>query len=1313
MKTHPYSLFIKRNLLIFFAYIISAPIIADKNLDYRQLTDNNNVMSQSISNIIKDNYGFVWIASRSGISRYDGRNIKHYALSESEIMQDTDGRSFFIRKAYDNRLWAFSNNGKIYCYDPSSDAFILKTDISLHFKLRFMFDLYLDEEGYAWIASTTGLLRCPLDKPSNTHLITDDKTSVTCILPISPQTLALGTTRGLQFVDMPSLKISKPGTQSDKYNIMSLHLDARRNYIWIGSFSSGLFVWDISNRKYVNLSYLANIPSVPIKAIREWGDDCLLIGLDGRGVYKVDIANRTSNQYLSNSDKGGGILKANNVYDIFVDDKNIWVGTYSGGITIVREPNGFDWIKHIPYEEQSIKGSHVYAILEDRDGDVWYATNLGVSFYDTQKRHWTHFLEEENSFLTLCEDNNGYIWTGGYSTGLYCIDKRRGIIRYIASLKGTPQLECVYASAKDMDGDLWFGCLYSTLTRMSVVNGKETLTYYDIEQVKSIKVLDRERLFIASSNGFYILNKQTGKWEHHFTNPAKYGITSNTFIYSSLIIGDDIWFGTDGGGMNCINIKTGKAENFSTYDGLPSNYIYGILEDKHGIFWVSTNNGLFCFDPRTRKFLYNIGDLPMKEFLFMSFTELRDKRMAFGGIDGALIFSPEEIKKAELKAKIIFTDFRLFYQSITAKEYPKVLPKPIDQLSNIDLKYNQSSFSFGFIAIDLYNADNYIYKYKLEGFDKEWITRINTLSADYTNISPGKYTFVIQCINKNDGQLLDERKINIVVNEPFWNTVWAWLIYMLILASLAYWAWSFYRERMLKQQSRERINFFINVAHDIRTPLSLVLAPLTNLEEESKLSEKGRNYLQLAKQNGEKLLTLVSQLLDFQKEELNPSHINLSVCNLNDYLQNKTKRFIPLAQDKKLNICLDMPSESVYIETDIKKLDRIVDNLLSNAIKYSKPDGKIDLRLKTTEKEIRLEVEDYGIGISKKEQKKIFNHIYRARNAINSKEIGSGIGLMLTRKLVTQIKGELTFVSEENKGTTFRLSFPLKELGFVSLHNQDTLSNESPEPDTYLSSKRYYTESYRILLVEDNDDMRNYLSSMLSSEYKLYSVPSAERALEFLKNNMADMVISDVMMEDMQGDELCRILKNNIETSHIQVILLTAITEKDKMINSLGYGADDYITKPFDIQVLKIKIHNILETRKKLQQYYLTKNNLSLISSQQETEEQELATINIDDEFLSKSIQIVVKNLSNTEFTVNDLCSDLAMSRTLVYEKLKALTNQSPNEFIRVIRLKQAKDLLTTHKYTIQEVASISGFSDTKYFSTVFKKYYGISPSQV
>jgi len=1305
-------------LVIITEYIISASSV---NLfNYKQLEDEDNFIGQSVFKIEMDNDGFVWIASRSGVSRYDGRNIKQYPLTDSEISVDGDGRQTSIRKMYNNQLWAFTDSGKIFYYDKLSDTFILFDNIAETEQSVIVNDLYLDDKNRLWIGATRGLFCYNILDETRKRVVYNSGTYINCIIPFSEHEILTGTSNGLQFID-----ISNNGKETsvlcEKNNIMSVSYDKERNYLWIGTFSAGLYVWDITNKIFINSEFIRSVPHIPIKAIKRWNNNNMLIGLDGRGVYKIDVQKQTAEPFLSNEDSHNGILRGNGVYDILVDNKNIWVGTYSGGVTIVQESDVFNWIRHIPYDQQSLGSNHVYAMLEDRDGDIWYATNIGVSFYDIRARKWKHFLEKENSFLTLCEDKNGRIWTGGYSTGLYCIDKKKGVERYIRSLEGNAQLDCIYATLKDEDGDLWFGGLYSSLTRISYDNGNEKLTHYKkINRVKSIVSVNNDTLFVGTSNGFYLLDRHTGEFQHMFGTPSRYNVKSNSFIYPALVLGNEIWFGTDGGGLNCFNIRSKEVINFSTYNGLPSNYIYGIIKDENNSrLWVSSSNGLFCMDSEEKKFLFNVDNLPIKEFLFMSFTRFNDGRIAFGGTNGAIVINTRNLSKPDLKADLHFTDFRLSYKTVTTKDNPELLPKSVDNVEEIVLKHNQNSFSFGFVAIDLYNPESYVYNYRLVGFDNSWVSRGNSNTADYTNIPPGKYRFVVRCISRNGGQILSEREIDVVVKQPFWNTIWAWCVYLLIAGVIVYWLWRFYQERIEKQQSEERINFFINVAHDIRTPLSLILAPLNNLDEEKGLTESGRNYLKLAVQNGEKLFSLVTQLLDFQKEKNSPSELSVSLFNLKDYLSNRVDHFETLAHAKSIYLQLEMPDEEVFIETDIKKMDRIIDNLLSNAIKYTGVNGRVQVRLKKTDKKVTIEVEDNGIGISKSEQKKIFKQFYRSQNAINSKETGSGIGLVFTRKLVKLLDGDLIFSSKENEGTVFLLTLPVKnsQYNFAAneVDNEAVLIETAENINLPVSGKRHFAESYRILLVEDNDDMRSYLANVLSEEYKLHSVPSAEDALEFLKKHTVDLVLSDIMMPGMQGDELCKILKQNIETSHVQVILLTAYSEKDKMMSSMECGADDFITKPFDLKLLKMKIHNYLQTRKKLQQHYMTVTNLQELAKEQDTEKADevIAINNIDTDFLNKCIKIVSDNISNTGFTINDLCREMAMSRTLIYEKLRALTNQPPNEFIRMIRLKRAKELLSLQKYTINEVAEMTGFSDTKYFSTVFKKYYGYSPSKI
>lgn len=1284
-------------------------------VEFSQLTVAGDILSQPVSSIVRDAEGFVWIASRGGISRYDGRNTKTYRLSPTSIQQDHDGREMGIRCDAAGVLWAFTDSGKIYRYNALSDSFEAFVDVGEHLPRIHVRDLRSDGRDTLWIGSSTGLLCCPAAAPEQVGPVASEDAMVNCIVRLDGASLALGTSLGLRII--PSGAPYTPlATICEGQNVMSVHPDTARGWLWIGTFSSGLRVWDLTAQRFVDLPYLKAIPTAPIKAIKPWGGvtEPLLVGIDGRGVYKVDPARGTAGPFLSNDDAQNNILRANNVYDLLVDEGNIWVGTYTGGVTIVRRPGPFEWVRHTPHDEQTIRGTHVYAICEDRDGDLWYATNTGVSLCEARTGRWRHFLENRNSFLTLVEDRAGRIWTGGYSTGLYCLDKHRGAVRYIPSIQGNAQLDCIYAAAQDADGDLWFGMLYTPLVCISDPGGphERRTVYEQITQVKCIEPLDDGRLFIATYNGFYLLDKSSGVLRQYFGSPARSGVESNSFIFTGVITGSEVWFGTDGGGLNCMDLETDRVENFSTDDGLPSNFIYGIRRDDEGILWISSDSGLFTFDATRRRFLSTVRNLPMREFLFSSHARLRDGRLAFGGIDGAIFFDPHAIRREQKPVRLHFTDFRLFYQSVTPARNPEVLPAPIDRLDELTLRHDQNSFAFEFVAVDPYDADNYTYRYILEGFDTQWTSNGDRLAVNYTNIPPGRYTFRLRCLERNSDGILAERRIGVRVREPFWNTLWAWLLYAALTSGLAYWAWCYYRERLLKQQSRERINFFIHVAHDLRTPLSLVLAPLSDLEEEP-LTARGRHFLQTAQQNGRKLFELMSQLIDFHKQELASSEpLHLQLLDLREYLAGKREAFAPLAAEKQLTLTTEVPADAVYIQTNARKLDRIVDNLLSNAVKYSHPGGRIVLRLRESRRQVTLEVEDFGIGIAKKEQKKVFKEIFRTENAANMQEIGAGMGLMYTRRLAQQLRAELSFTSREGVGTTFFLSFARPQ---AATPPAAPAGDEPPAAAAAPAAPRHPVASYAILLVEDNADMRRYLQSILSPEYKLYGAASAEEALAFLAANSVDLMISDIMMEGMRGDELCRRVKSNIATSHIHVILLTAVTEKERMLSSMQTGADDYITKPFDPKLLRMKIHNFLRTRHRLQQYYLTKNNLGQTppAVQAEPLPPRPAGAAIDEEFLAKCIRIIGDNLADSTFTIDALCREIAMSRTLVYGKLKALTGQSPNEFIRVIRLRHARELLATGRYPIPEVAAMTGFPDAKYFSTVFKKYYGISPSKV
>lgn len=1300
-------------ILCWCSIVYANVLFASDSVNYRQIPPKEELTNQSVFNVLKDKDGFIWLASRTKIIRYDGRNVRHYSLVSTGNISNENSLQIGIYLDGNDCLWAYNNKGNIYCYDSSSDSFIFYLSIR-----QFSDDAYWLSDlqwhnNRLWMATSKGLFsHSTIDGKEETKKYFDSL-FINKIAFINDSVLAIGTTTGLFFIDSDR-EVVLIETACETLHVTSLYYDDQQNLIWIGTFNSGLLIWDVRKKAYQHADFIRKIPLMPIRTIKQMNNDNLLIGSDGSGVYKIDLKKGQTGLFLSDKYNNNGQLTGNGVYDILIDGKNIWVGVYSGGVTILKGYDDFDRIYHIPHNRESLIDGHVNAILEDRDGDMWYACNSGVSMYEIKTQRWKHYFEKQNSFLTLIEDSHGRIWCGGYNVGVYCIDKKKGVVNHIKSFQKKKETDCIYASAMDKDGNLWFGGLYNPLT--CITDGEERIDFYNITQVRAIVPVNNDTLFIATAIGFYLLNRETGKFNHYFSEPLNYGITdnlyNNTYIYSGVLIDNDLWFGTEGGGLNCLNLKSGKAINYSeeSHD-LPSNYIYGILKDGNNTLWISTNNGLFNFDPQTQKVLSSIADLPEKEFVPMAYTQLKDGRMAFGSRNGGIIFHPDKIRNTQQQANFHFTDFRISYRSVTNKD---ILPAPIDEVSHITLKHNQNTFAFDFISIDLYRTDSYLYDYKLEGFDSEWTPKSDVLTASYTNISPGKYRFRVRCISSTDKKVLDERMVAITILQPFWNTIWAWLIYFVLFAGIVYWIWTYFKERMLQRQSEEKINFFINVAHDIRTPLSLIMSPLKDIEKEPVLSGDARSYLALAQKNGTKLLSLVTQLLDFQREDINPSSLNPTLCNFNVYLTERVELFKTWANTKNINIRTDIPDENMILEVDVKKMDRILDNLLSNAIKYTPDNGSIYIRLLRKKNELELIIEDTGIGISKKEQGRIFNHFFRAENAVNSKEVGSGIGLVLTKKLVKQMNGKLSFVSFKDKGTTFYLSIPVKESQpAADAETQPPEITENDKTENFSLRKHKPLKTfYRVLLVEDNDDMRNYLENKLSHEYKVYAVPSAEDALAFLGKNTVDIVVSDVMMDGMKGDELCKILKNNIETSHILVILLTALSEKDQILVGLGSGADDYITKPFDIEVLTAKIRNFLLSRTKLQEYYLT--GIKLQDIKESISDEEKAPIaKLDDDFLKKCVVIITENIANSDFTVNDLYRELAMSKTLVFDKLKALTNQGPNEFIRIIRLKYAKELLQSHKYSIQEVADMTGFSDAKYFSTVFKKYYGINPSNV
>ena len=661
------------------------------------------------------------------------------------------------------------------------------------------------------------------------------------------------------------------------------------------------------------------------------------------------------------------------------------------------------------------------------------------------------------------------------------------------------------------------------------------------------------------------------------------------------------------------------------------------------------------------------------------------------------------------------------------------------QTGKMSFSHSENTLIVHFESINYQYQHDIQYQYYLEGYDHQWSVPSAYQQARFATLPPGSYTLHVKAMGRSNGRILGESTLRIHIAQPWWNSWWAWIVYLSIFGAIVYFGWDYYRERLHRKYYDDKINFFVNTAHNIRTPLSLVLAPLADLAKDTTLGDKSRKFLEMALCNGDKLLRMVTELLNFQKIAVAKAQVHLQNVELSVLLRQQVDKFQMSAQEKHINLRLATCGQHTF-STDLSMMDLIFENLLSNAVKYTKVGGTITISASLDEvgKQVSIQVSDTGIGIPKTEAKHIFQSFFRASNAVNSQEMGSGLGLMLTRQLVQKLGGKLTFESEEGKGSAFLVVLPDNGYVDVSVSSKPSSLPETSDNSVSTNEKIKSEESLKdtLLFVDDNDDLRQYIRMAFADQYHVVDVESGEAALKYLsENGECDIMVSDVMMPGMQGDELCRRIKENKETSWLPVILLTAKAGRDFMIEGLGLGADDYIAKPFDSAILASKIASMLKNRRHLSQYYIEKSlaivrgedsgqssQKSLLPSEpsvpsasdeknKSSDEKEPELDPMDQAFVEKATRLVLDNLSDTDFTIDRLCQEMAMSRTLFYGKLKTLTGQGPQDFIRLIRLEQAAQYLKQGD-SVLDVSVKTGFVNVKYFSTVFKKHFGVSPSK-
>lgn len=1276
--------------------------------------------NSTVISIVQDKDGLIWFATFDGLNKFDGYSIKVYRHSEGNenSLLSNSTRQLYVDE--ENILWIGTNDGlsKYVCekdifenYSNDIDRDKLKINTMIDFKKNTLL-LGTDNGLY-----TFDKIRKTFERFPGTN---DPEMQVLSLINTSGN-IFMGTSKGLYKFhdDTNSFSLFTDTLKNHKIQTM---LPKKNNEIWVGTEGSGLFLIDIQTgnilRNYLNNpSDKESICSNFVRTLLTDTENRLWIGtFHGLSLLNEDTE-KFYNYYGDPFDETS--ISQNSIRSIIQDSQGgIWLGTYYGGVNYYHPlRNQFFHIKQSPITN-SLNDRIISGIMEEGNGRIWIGTNdNGINVYDPNHNVFTHITKENNkgilsnnikSFLRS-HNNDEHIYIGSHGGGLIKIDKNT--FRTV-DLK-LPDKD-VYSLAYDLNNDIWIG----TLNGLYKLNEKEGIvTEADIRKLSSLQILyltvDRNnRLWIGGDKSLACLSIEENRLIEF--NETFQQIKINCITEDSK---GNIWIGTNNGIYKYKGDK--KFIRYAEKDGLSNNMVCGIVEDSFGFLWISTYYGISRFDPdhsTFRTYLQTDG-LQFQQFNNYSFCKTQTGRLYFGGIDGIITFVPERLKNNPFSPQPIITELNVQNKIISPSDNG-VLEKNIINADKIVLRSDRATFSLRFAVPNYLSGKHNTFKYKLEGYDKDWIITSENRFASYSNLPHGNYTFKLLSAN-NEGKWSDKMTELSVIVTPLWfQTLWFRLLIATVILIIIYTIWQFFNQKQkIKKQlieerfdkekndeiNRAKMNFFVNISHEFRTPLTLIISPLQELIEKVSGSWE-KEQLTVIKNNADKLLHLTNQLIDYRRAELGVFELNIKSTDPKETIVKAMALFNKLA--KRMNIAYsfeDYTTDDKYV-IDENYLDMILSNLLSNSFKFTPLGGKITVSLIEDLEYLILEVEDTGCGIPEHEQGLIFNRFHKVNSKKN--DIGMGIGLSITQRLVELHHGKIELKSKAGQGTTFSIYFPQSE----NLYNEKELNNvnllpvnNSIEEQTGIGDVAHQnTTQPLVLIVEDDEDLLSYLSNNLSGSYNIVTASNGRDALNQIGQNKVDIVLTDVMMDIMDGIDLCRTLKEDIKTCHIPIIMLSAKSTVEDQLSGLEVGADDYVTKPFTTSILKAKINNMMASKERILHYY---------SDSAEIEPEKIATNHIDNELLTKAKEIVLKNLDNISFTTEMFCEEMGMSRTNLHLKMKALTGGSTIDFIRKIRFSEAIKLLSSGKYNISEVSYMVGFNSLSYFSTSFKKYFGYLPS--
>lgn len=1296
-----------RFFLYFFVFqiIISAhcAVSANENVHFFNLNDEYGISIRETNQVCADEDGFIWISSKMAIVRYTQDDVRSYQLPyQSEGIVEV-GMTY-----RDKTLYVYTNDGQVFRYNSIQDRF--ETIVNLAKELRnpylFVNNLLVDQQGQLFFSTSFGLfcfnadtgLKSLIANLAIPYIEWQDELNFFYVQGSTVKLFNSANFTSSTFFDFPKQK---------NYKISQLYFEADEACLWIGTMDEGLFYLKTKENRFQFESF-PGIPGQPVLAIEPASDSTLFLGIDGQGLWEIVKKTKQVKTIWKEDSDNPYSLKGNGVYDVFCDrNKRVWVCTYSGGVSFFDMASSeVTTVSHVVNNPNSLLNDDVNSTLEDSKGNIWFATNNGVSCWNPATNSWRSYFrnkqEQAQVFLALCEDDKGHIWAGSYSSGVHVIDMASGreLAHYCIENNGSDYANnFVFDILKDRNGDIWIGGVRGRLICYRTEQNRFD-SFAEIT-VNVMHELDAQKLLIGATYSLVLFDKQSGEFEN---------LVDGILVYDILLRGTVVWIGTSGSGLIRYDLADRSIRKFTIDQGLPSNFVSSV-EYANGFLWIGTERGLCRLreDDLAIVTFNSVLELGHVSFNQDSHCLLKSGKLVMGTNRGALIVNPETLQPAPSDGRIYFQDLTVAGRSIRDLADFR-LNEPIDSLKKISLKYFQKTISLELIPIGGTSSGSR-FSWKLEGLDNQWSKPGNNRILSYSSIPNGTYTLRIRMLDSTMSKVIAERSIQIRIIPAFWETWWFRLLVFSFIVGLGILGFVYYIDRLKKQHSEEKIRFFANTAHDIRTSLTLINGPVEELNKETGLSDRGLHYLYLATEQVHRLMSVVTQLMDFQKVDVGKEQMSFSNVNLVELIRNRVMMFEALGKSKAVEIVFSSNMHSYESSVDEAMIEKIVDNLISNAIKYSFPNSSVIVSLRCFNHRWILEVQDHGIGISKKAQKALFREYYRGENAINSKIVGSGIGLLLVKNYAALHGGRVSCESQQNQGATFHVVVPFRKQESSFGRNEapkGAVSSYLPVPSGPLPDKQSDNQGIpkmKLLIVEDHEYLREFLKSALQSQFSVYLAEDGEKAWDIILKTTPDLVVSDIMMPNMDGFELCRKMKSTYETSHIPIILLTALDGKAQQIEGLGLGADDYLTKPFDVTILQQRIKSIIQNREAIRNKALKMIRMD--------EFEVILDNELNDKFLKRMVEVVHENVGNSQFSKNDFASAMNVSPSLLYKKIKALTDQSPTDFIKIIRLEHSLELLQTRKYSITEVSELCGFASVGYFSTVFRKHYGKSPTQI